>query len=388
MGQMVASPMQALDPLEIYSGFVFDEPTHEPRLAGVALRNPRAVLEELLLDALSEPPCHVLYSGGRDSSLVLAAAARVARANGLPEPIPLTARFAKHPGTFEHQWQERTIAHLGLADWRKLELTDEFDALGTDARETLRRHGPIWPANGYNTRLYAREAGGGTILTGGGGDEIFTPWYLRRVSKRVLWSELPWRRALKWSAAYSLPGPAMRQLLRGRTIKDPSTPWLTPTAASEVAARLAAGPRHSSRVEVLRYLLTSRFGALSAELMNTLASEYGVRIVRPFWDPRFVLSLARAEPKHGFNSRTEAFVALFSDLLPQDVLRRTTKAHFTETMWGEHSRAFVQDWAGRGIDEAIVDPVALHAAWSAPMPHARVIGALHQAWLGSASAGG
>jgi hypothetical protein len=51
--------------------------------------------------------------------------------------------------------------------------------------------------------------------------------------------------------------------------------------------------------------------------------------------------------------------------------------------WGPGARAFASSWDGRGLDEALVDPVRLREEWLAPRPNARSITSLHQAWLAS-----
>ena len=58
------------------------------RPAGTAL----AALEAAIMPALLRSPCLVSFSGGRDSSAVLAVAARLARGAGLADPIPITIR--------------------------------------------------------------------------------------------------------------------------------------------------------------------------------------------------------------------------------------------------------------------------------------------------------
>jgi asparagine synthase (glutamine-hydrolysing) len=52
--------------------------------------DPRQALEQVVRNALQRPPCGVAFSGGRDSSLVLAVATHVARRDGLPDPLPIT----------------------------------------------------------------------------------------------------------------------------------------------------------------------------------------------------------------------------------------------------------------------------------------------------------
>ena len=140
-------PLQDLDPLEIHSGVVVG-PRRGPGAAEPpdVREHPRAMLEALLLEALSQPPCTVLFSGGRDSSVMLAAAVHVARRHGLPEPVPLTMR-SDQPATWESEWQELTIRHLGLQEWQRLEVSTELDTLGELATDTLRRFGVYWPSN-------------------------------------------------------------------------------------------------------------------------------------------------------------------------------------------------------------------------------------------------
>ena len=58
-------------------------------------------------------------------------------------------------------------------------MTDELDFVGPIAAEGLRRHGVLFPANAHMIVPLAREARGGSLLTGVGGDDTFGqwPWY-------------------------------------------------------------------------------------------------------------------------------------------------------------------------------------------------------------------
>ena len=71
---------------------------------------------------LSRPPRIVSFSGGRDSSLVLAVVIRVARREGLPLPIPVTVRPAGDADHVEAGWQELVVRDLGLDDWVQVEI--------------------------------------------------------------------------------------------------------------------------------------------------------------------------------------------------------------------------------------------------------------------------
>jgi asparagine synthase (glutamine-hydrolysing) len=136
----------------------------------------RAALERVIAGFLERTPCVVSFSGGRDSSAVLAVAAHVARRDGLPLPVPFTFRFPGKPLTEESDWQEHVIAHLGLDDWQRVELHEELDLLGDVARRCLTEIGLMWPANAYLHVPVFRAARGGTVLTGLDGDGLFGDW--------------------------------------------------------------------------------------------------------------------------------------------------------------------------------------------------------------------
>src|SRR6478672_1047289 len=87
----------------------------QPRTVGRS--PPLAVLAQSILPALQRPPCMVSFSGGMDSSFVLAIAAHIARAAGLPAPIPITWRFTGAPLADESGWQEKVIASLAITEW-------------------------------------------------------------------------------------------------------------------------------------------------------------------------------------------------------------------------------------------------------------------------------
>ncbi len=245
-------------------------------------------MEGILVAALSQPPCTVLFSGGRDSSVILAAAADVARRHGLPEPIPLTMRAPDQPETWEAEWQERTIRHLGLAEWRRIEVSTQLDTLGPLATDTIRRFGVYWPSNAHNMRYFAREAGGGTLLTGGGGDELFSPWYLRRQPIKVLARRRPLRRAAEAIVVHQLPLPVRRRIIDSR-YGLPPLPWLRGRRATRAAAALRRGSGRGVHVGAeLEAALSSRYTELVRSALETFARVEGVRLVEPFYDAGMV----------------------------------------------------------------------------------------------------
>jgi hypothetical protein len=75
---------------------------------------------------------------------------------------------------------------------------------------------------------------------------------------------------------------------------------------------------------------------------------------------------------------------LFGDLLPAEVIERPDKADLENAFWGEHSRRFVEEWDGSGIDEGVVDVDELRAAWRTR--EWSTVALLQVAWLASAGA--
>ena len=100
---------------------------------------PLAVLRDRARSLLSCPPCVVAFSGGRDSSALLALLVGVANREGLPEPIAVTARWDEDRASDETSWQEEVIATLGVQHWEVIRPGSDLDLLGGEA--TWSSHG-------------------------------------------------------------------------------------------------------------------------------------------------------------------------------------------------------------------------------------------------------
>src|SRR3954463_7149340 len=96
-------------------------PVSLPRAGG----DPLAALEDVLREALLRPPCVIAFSGGRDSSALLAVATRLAAREGLQPPGAVTQPFPPLPETDESEWQELVARHIGLRDWVRIAHHDE-----------------------------------------------------------------------------------------------------------------------------------------------------------------------------------------------------------------------------------------------------------------------
>jgi asparagine synthetase B (glutamine-hydrolysing) len=372
-----------LTPLELASGYVFGEDARAPSLPQPPRGSLRAILEQVLIDALRSPPCVVTFSGGRDSSALLALAVHVARREGLPAPIAATSRFPEAPRTDESDWQERVAAHLGLEEWTRKEHTDELDVVGPVATALLRRRGLLWPANSHVHAPHAASARGGVLLTGAGGDQLFEPSRLARHSALLARSARPTARDLRRLAYVLAPTPLRLPLVRRRFPHPAPCPWLRPNAERRVKEGLQ---REIAREPVragarTRWSWRLRAQRLALESLDIVAEDAGTRMVHPFLDPGFLSALASSSLP--VLDRGDAMSEIFGGLLPDDVLRRRTKGMFAEPLWNRHSRHFAARFTGEGVDETLVDVQGLRRFWSTgdDVPKFRSATLLQALWL-------
>jgi hypothetical protein len=376
--------LPALEPLEIHSGVILGARRGAPRPpVDPVVRTPRDALVEAVLPALRRGPCLVAFSGGRDSSAALAVTTHAAREHGLPDPIPVTLRYEAHPRTFETDWQELVIDHLRLAEWKTVPIVDEFDLLGPLGTSALRRHGLYWPPNAHAMLSLLSAADGGSLITGNGGDELFSAWAWHRWAL-VRSRRLKLRRAELAYLGQSLTPPPVRALL-ARARPPFRLPWLKPDAEREVRRGFSEKRGRRSRTwgHSLEGLLSSRYLELAGGAFQAFAADASVLLAEPFFDARVVGAIVAAAPRQGYPGRTTALRAFFGDLLPPETITRSTKAAFTEVLWGEASRAFAARWDGSGLDERLVDVELLRQEWLRPKPDFRAMTSLQAAWLAS-----
>lgn len=368
-------------PLEACIAAVWGEDESAPGLPQADAHTPRAVLENIALRCLQRSPCLVTFSGGRDSSAVLAVATHVARAHGLAPPVPVTNRFPAAQQADESDWQERVVAHLGLTDWVRLSWTDELDLVGPYAQRVLRRHGPLLPFNAHFIEPLLEQAAGGSLLTGIGGDELFYPGDRRTVVRLLYARERPGRHDLRRLAREAAPR-AVRTRLIERELPF-AFGWLHADVRSritrEYAQAAAAWPLRWDRS--LEALWRSRHVQCVHSTLRAMASAHDTQLSSPFLDGDLLSACARHAGPAGLPGRGSALIDLVGDLLPEDVLRRTTKAGFDNPFWNRHARAFVESWSGRGVDERLVSVDALRAEWRLPQPTGNSYTLLQHAWL-------
>ena len=378
-------PADRLTDLEIASGLVLgaDGPAVDPD--GGRGVGPVEALERALLPALTRAPCVIGFSGGRDSSALLAVATRLAERQGLEPPVALSLRYPSAPSAQESSWQELVISDLGISDWLQVDVTD-VDLVSQRMTAFLERYGVVWPPNAVLTAIaIARAPGGSSFVSGLGGDQLFGQWRWRSLADGLSRR----RRIAPYDALrlgyVALPG-RVRARREGRRLHHGLIgQWLRPGAASELrllaARELAEEPvwwrdrvRWRSRGRDLRLWLST---------LRRISATRSIEAFAPLVEPGFVAALGEAGGPLGYGDRTATMEAIFAGVLPDEVLRRETKAIGHELFWQGGPQAFATDWDGSGVDHDLVDPEALRTEWRKPRPSDSSALLFQSAWLHS-----
>jgi asparagine synthase (glutamine-hydrolysing) len=374
-----------LRPLEALWAVPFGRDEGAPPLPAPA-GGPRAALDAVVRRALQRPPCLVSFSGGQDSSAVLALAADVARREGLDPPVPATHRFPGLAEADETHWQELVVAHLGLSDWLRLEWTDELDMLGPVATRVLRRHGVLVPFNAHFHEPLLAHAAGGSLLTGIGGDELFEGVSRVRLASVLYERRRPRARELP-RLAFALAPAALRAPVLARRRGFERYGWIREPARRRVARGYveweARDPLRWDRA-LREWWWPARQLQCNLAGKRALAEAHEVEIAHPLADPQVLAAFARAYGSAGPRDRRRELPALLGPLLPTEVLERTTKASFDGALWAGGGRAFAEHWDGSGVDSELVDAERLRAEWLSDRPDPHSWALLQAAWLASA----
>ena len=379
-------PAVRLHRLEVAYGLAIGRDRAVRALSPPYRRDPREALEQTLLRALRRPPCFLSFSGGLDSSSLLATATAVARRHGLPDPIPATLVFASSAASDETYWQELVLDHLGLdrEEWRRFEISDELGLVGPVAREVLRRHGLVWPFNLHFHLPIMKAAAGGSVITGFGGDELGRSsaglHAERLLAKRRI--SRPRHAAL---VAYRL-GPSgltwVRELARGNA-HAAELPWLTPLARRRLRIATAGENTHPFGWGRLlrRWLWRARYFQVCRQNFQLMADPFDVQVLHPFVEPLLLQTLGAGGRYAGLGGRPDILEHLMGGQLPAELFSRTTKASFDNPLWTAETREFAASWSGRGLDSRLVDAELARQAWLSPQPTAMSATMLQAAWL-------
>lgn len=309
----------------------------------------------------------------------------MARRDGLAMPIPATLVFPGSDDADESEWQDLVLGHLGLIDRLRIEVHDELDAVGPVAQEALRRHGLVWPFNAHFHLPIIERAAGGTVVTGFGGDELG-----RSSATAFAERALTGRRRLRWDdvlvIGLAVSPRTIRAAVHRRRAREElqKLPWLTPAGTRHISTALGrlrgSSPLGWER-RVRQRFWRDRYFRVCIETFSVMGDYHDVRMVHPFVDDRVLDALATAGGFGGFGSRGQLMAELFGDLLPERLVRRTTKGAFSDPLWTRTAHAFAAEWSGAGLDEDLVDPVALRRHWLGDDTNVLSTTLLQQAWL-------
>jgi len=327
-------------------------------------------------------PCYVPFSGGRESSMWLATAIRYARRTGHDDPIPLTLRYPGLASAKELEVQERVVAHFGLANWECIEPDGDLDLVGSVAGATLAQTGPLWPPNAYLMAPLIEAARGGVFVFMSGLIDFFAWWRWAPLMEVLAGHRRPNKRDLALLGKALMPT-SMRVREASRRGNPPPMPWLRPGAEREALAlmrrRQASAPVRFDRAMVAQ--VTHRCFNGIAGTFSALGKALGTEIDQPLRQPGVMESIAGFGGRRGFRRPRDLLQRVCGALLPAELLRPRTPLDLTHVLFGEASREFAATWSGGGLDESIVDVVALRRSWLSERPDARTACLLQYAWL-------
>lgn len=344
---------------------------------------PVEALESVLLEALQRPPCVVSFSGGRDSSGLLATACALARREGLPLPVAATLVFPGDAAAEEGEWQEVVLREVQVEQWERIVVTPgQLDAVGPVATALLRRHGLLWPFNTHFHMPIVERAIGGTVVTGFAGDEVARASAFARAERIMCRRERAGLAdSLKICGLALAPRP-VRAVVHRRRQGEP-VPWLGPEGKRQARERLALddadvpfGFDHR-----LGWFWRSRYVQRCLAAFGRMGSTSSVRFVHPFASPPLLAALARRGGVPGLGDRSEIVRLLFGGVLPPKALTRVSKAHFTTPLWTGTAKRFAAEWSGGGFDPQLVDPRLLRSHWLGQQPDLTSTTLLQAAWL-------
>ncbi|MFT4034183.1 MAG: asparagine synthase-related protein [Patulibacter sp.] len=311
------------------------------------------------------------FSGGRDSSAVLAAAVAVARRDGLPLPVPVTLRQSGSEGADETAWQELVVQQLGLDDWVRIEVADRLDLVGDIAQGVYRQVGLRLPFNLHFHQPILEVARGGSLLTGIGGDELTSPRGQRAVLARLRYHRrVPRRRQVRALVKDLAPRPVRARWNHNPDDLRRQLTWLTPEGFERFARRYFP-PRVKASLSWetnVRRWWTGRDREGTEVSFRLLGAAYECHVAHPFEAEPFVHAACARYGGFGPPTRADVVRELFGDVLPTALIERQSKAWFDSMFFTERSRRAAEAWDGTGIDHELVDAERLRAAWAQPQP--------------------
>ena len=353
-----------------------------PASTTTALRDPRRAIDEATSSAFSRQQVFVSFSGGRDSSAVLALAVEFARRNGRPDPVPVILRYPGHDDADETDWQKMVLRHLGLSNEIVHERRTPQTYLDAEVKSSLRERGLLWPAALHLDHVVFQTARGGMLLTGEGGDEVLGARRITPITLLVRERRRPSLALIQWALQSLEPRWLVRRRILRELIGTPLAGWVGSDTLRDMATERASlrAPLHWGNET--RMIIDGIVPEVLTHNLAVLCGDFDIEARHPLLDEGFLHAWAESGGRWGFAGRTDAMRRLFSDLLPEPILSRSTKAHFGSSRWGEAERDFALNWDGSGLP-ADIDPERIRAHWLSEHPSGTSALALHAAWLHS-----
>lgn len=386
--QVAAVAPYPVTPGELATGILFgaEDGTSPPRQPQRARSSPRDVLEAHCLQALQDGPVFVSFSGGRDSSAVLAAAVHVARREGLPDPVALTLDVVGSAAADERDWQELVLRHLRV-EQERVPVHDELGLLGPVATSVLSRVGLLHPPNAYLHVPLLERALGGVLLTGAGGDEVFRASAGGRAALVLTGLRRPTVRDVA-VIGLGLFAPGLERRISATRGELPIS-WVRRGARNDLKRAWYADvtPEYAGYRAGVLTLVTGRHVAALRVASHQLATMTGTLLRHPFVEPDFLHASSRAGGRAGWTSRDAAMAQLVGDLLPEALVTRPTKAVMTDAVYPAATRELVRspELLTAVADDPALGPLVdldeLARTWHDDPPHFHSALLAQAAWL-------
>jgi asparagine synthase (glutamine-hydrolysing) len=299
----------------------------------------------------------IKLSGGLDSSVVAALAARAAERTGSP-PAAYSATFPSHPSVDESALIEGVTRELGLP-WVQIRVLDGSVLAGALEYIHAWQAPPVSPNGFFWGPLLSRAADDGVdvLLDGEGGDEVFglSPYLMAdrirrgrliaaaRLARRVPGfpgaERPPWGPALRLVREYGARGGppyALHRALRSR--RDPARyapEWFTAESArllfegyDQWSWKRARGPRWQA--SLVGWVVTNPAPAMTHDHVRRRSALAGLEARHPLVDVDVVNLMLRIPPELAFDPRYSRPLLreAMHGLVPDEVRLRHAKSNF------------------------------------------------------------
>ncbi len=337
----------------------------------------------------SAGPVAISLSGGMDSTSILATAEHMRRTDSpdLPELRYYSNVYKDMDEVDETEYIRPTVEMYGTPG--KMIESGQFDddSLGSSPLGLRRAEPHIAPHEESHRKLFgeAQRNGSHVLLTGLGGDEVFTAGsgYLvdlfRAFNLRAIRREWRYFHRRAWlSAGLSAAGSLVPFSWRSGSDDDDieTAPWISERGRHAIDAAREADWRSdrsfkSHQQQEIDAWIQMRGGLPGYTWTDVTVAEYGLEPRHPFWDRNLAEFLVSVPPqvKYRFGYSKRLLRRAMKGILPETVRNRRYKTDFsslydvksTQSQAEEISEFFRSPVLE---DSGMVDPVSLQQAWS------------------------